>query len=160
MVIERSTLLEAPPERVIAELRRTALLRHVSWPLLSFEPEDPPAFPERWEAGTYRVRLRAFGVVPLGWQEVRTEELPGEPGRWLLRDDGRGSLVRRWDHLITVEPGGPGRTRYTDRVEVEAGLLTPAVGAFAHVFYAHRQRRLRRLVASGFDFGGEGRSPS
>ena len=66
----------------------------------------------------------------------------------------RGALIRRWDHLITIEPAGPRRTRYTDWVEAEAGLLTPLVWAFARVFYAHRQRRWQRLVAHGFRYGG------
>ena len=45
-----------------------------------------------------------------------------------------------------------GRTRYTDSVEVRAGLLTPLVWAFATAFYRHRQRRWRRLVRRGFRY--------
>ena len=94
--------------------------------------------------------MRLLGVLPLGWQEIRiTRPTPTGETRH-LRDAGRGALARRWDHLITVAPAGPGRTRYTDRVEVEAGWLTPAVWAFARLFYAHRQRCWRRLVARGF----------
>ena len=50
-------------------------------------------------------------------------------------------------------------TRYTDVVEVHAGPLTSGRVLFAKAFYAHRQRRLSRLVASGFDYApvtGEG----
>ena len=54
-----------------------------------------------------------------------------------------------WDHWIEVAPDGEG-TRDTGRVTVEAGLPTPFVALFAHIFY--RQRRWRRLVADGFDY--------
>lgn len=157
MTIERSTVLDAPSERVWKEVNRPDLLRYVAWPLLTFEPVEPAAFPERWAEREYRIRMRAFGLVPLGWQVIGIERpAPGGPAR-RLRDDGRGTLARRWDHLITVEPAGPGRTRYTDRVEIEAGLLTPFVGVFAWGFYAHRQRRWRRLVDRGFQYD---RAPS
>lgn len=154
MTVERSTVLDAPPERVWEELRRPALLNFVAYPILTFEPVDPPAFPKQWEAREYRVLPRLFGAVPLGWQVVGIE-LPATTGDvQQVRDNGRGALIRRWDHLVTIEPAGPGRTRYTDRVEVEAGPLTPLVWAFAQVFYAHRQRRWQRLVERGFRYGG------
>ena len=154
MTLELSTFLDAPPEKVWEEVNRPALLRYVARPLLAFEPTDPPAFPERWEEREYRVRMKQFGVVPVGWQVIGIERPEPEGSARVLRDNGRGTLARRWDHLITVESAGPGRTRYTDRLEVEAGPLTPFVWAFARAFYAHRQRRWRRLVASGFEYGG------
>ncbi len=69
-----------------------------------------------------------------------------------LRDDGRGTLASTWDHLIVIQASGHGCS-YTDRIEVKAGVLTLLVWSFAWVFYLHRQRRWRRLVASGFSYG-------
>jgi hypothetical protein len=60
-------------------------------------------------------------------------------------------VVRRWDHLIRVEPADGGRTRYSDTIEVEAGALTPLVWLFAKLFYRHRQRRWRTIVAEARD---------
>ncbi len=154
MTVELSTVLDAPPERIWEAVNRTALHAYVTRPLLTFEPVDPPILPERWEEQEYRVRMKLFGIVPLGWQIVKVERPTTEGASKQIRDNGRGALIRRWDHLITIEPAGPRRTRYTDWVEVEAGLLTPLVWAFARVFYAHRQRRWQRLVAHGFRYGG------
>ena len=152
MTVDLSTVLDAPPERVWDELNRPALLCHVARPLVAFAPLDPPAFPERWAERAYRVRLRLFGLVPIGWQVVGIER-PAEQGRVRsLRDDGRSAMIRRWDHRMTVEPLPDGRTRYTDHLEIEAGVLTPAAWAFARLFYAHRQRRWRALVARGFRY--------
>jgi len=98
--------------------------------------------------------VRLFDAVPLGWQVVGIE-LPATSGDVRqIHDNGRGALIRRWDHLVTIEPAGPGRTRYTDRVEVEAGPLTPLVWAFERVFYAYRQRRWQRPVECGVRYGG------
>jgi hypothetical protein len=92
-----------------------------------------------------------FGVIPIGWQTIGIE-LPGAPtGEYRLRDNGHGPLIERWDHMIEIAPEGEG-TRYTDRVHIEAGLLTPLVAAFARAFYAHRQRRWQRLVARAFRY--------
>jgi ligand-binding SRPBCC domain-containing protein len=140
-----STHLAAPPEEVWALLMRPATLEHVAAPLLRFRPEGPP-LPERWQEGAWRVRLRGPLGLPLGWQEIRVSFPEAPPPMRRLRDAGRGALAHRWDHVIEIVPEGAG-TRYTDRVTVEAGWLTPAIRLFARIFYAHRQRRWRRLLS-------------
>ena len=154
VTVELSTVLSASPDRVWEEVNRPALLCHVSGPLLTFEPLTPAAFPERWAEQEYTVLLRLFGIVPVGWQVIGIEQKPPEGALRRLRDNGRSRLIQRWDHLITVEPEGPEHTRYTDRIEIDAGWLTPLIWAFARALYAHRQRRWRRLVASGFRYEG------
>jgi hypothetical protein len=73
----------------------------------------------------------------------------------VLRDDGHGELVRRWDHRIRIRPGPDGRsTLYRDEIDIEAGALTPAVGLRAQGLYRGRQRRWRRLARRGFAYGG------
>jgi hypothetical protein len=114
---------------------------------------QPKQWPERWQHGQYLVRLRLLGLIPAGEQVIRIEEPERElpPGHYGIRDRGWGSLAHTWDHEIMVAPLGDGRTRYTDRVVVRAGLLTPLVAVFAHALYRHRQRRLRQLAQKGFD---------
>ena len=129
----------------------TALLDHVAAPLIRFVPRKQTPFPKEWEQQEYRAWMFLFGVIPLGWQAI-VISFPDMPGKaHVLRDQGYGPMMERWDHWIEVEPaeGGPG-TRYTDRVTVEAGLLTPIVAFLGRVFFKHRQRRLRALAASGF----------
>ena len=149
--IELTTHLAARPETIRDHIMRPALLLHVSAPLLHFKPLDPAPLPETWQDGEYRVGMWLFGFLPLGWQMVGLEIQPLRSDIWSIRDNGRGALIRTWDHWIEVAPDGDG-TRYTDRVTVEAGLLTPFVVLFARIFYRHRQRRWRKLVANGFDY--------
>jgi hypothetical protein len=143
--VSLTTLLPAPFERVRALVLRPATLVHVSRPLLTFRPLSGP-LPEVWVEGDHEVAMRFLGLLPLGRQMIRVRfEDPGD-GSFRIRDAGRGDLARTWDHLITITPEG-NRTRYTDEVTIEAGLLTGPVALFARLFYAHRQRRWRSLLA-------------
>lgn len=156
MRVKLSTVLDVPAERAFAEVETSRLLEHVASPLQMFEPLDPPGLPERWADSSYLVRLKLFRLIPIGTQWI-VITVPGRgPNRYQVRDNGRGSLVSRWDHLITIEPLSADRCRYTDEVEVRAGLLAPFVWAFARLFYAHRQRRWRDLVARGFAYDAAG----
>lgn len=150
MRVKVQTRLHAEPDRVWQAVQKPALLQHVSFPLIVFIPlgasGDPHApFPD----GRSRVFMLAFAVLPFGrqWIDV-SRHWDGGPVR-RLRDNGAGDLVRRWDHWITIAPHPEGGTEYVDEVEIEAGVLTPLVWAFAHLFYRWRQHRWRGLVRRG-----------
>jgi len=150
---ETSTTLAAPIDAVWEALQRPATLVYVSRGWLSFRPVDPPTLPERWpqDGGDFEVALTAFGILPIGRQVIgmsRSDD-PG-PAR-VIRDNGRGTLVRVWDHRITLMPEGSDATRYTDSLRIEAGWLTPLVVIWARGFYAHRQRRWHKLIRRGLD---------
>lgn len=152
LTVRVTTLLDCPPERAWEEVQKPYLLRYVAAPLLRFEAVRPTAFPERWREGKYLVRIKLFSIFPLGAQWIGIEFPPNPtPGvSYQVRDNGHGQLMRVWDHLITLESAPDGRTRYTDRVEVNAGLLTPFAWFFAKLFYRHRQRRWRKLAKRNF----------
>lgn len=148
-----STILACPADRVWAEVLRPRLLDYVAHPVLRFSPVDPPQFPQEWRPGEYVVALRLVGVVPLGTQTIGISfPPPVRPGERVLHDAGRSALIAVWDHRITVAPADAGTTRYTDTLRIEAGLLTPLIWTWARLFFGHRQRRWRRLVANGFDY--------
>lgn len=150
-----TTLLEAPVERVWAELKKPRLLMHVAAPLISFELIEPATMPAHWGDGRYLVRMRFLGLIPLGRQWIVTSTPQPEDqarGVFRVRDQGCGDLAKVWDHLIVIEARNDGRTAYRDEVEIKAGLLTPAVWLFAHGFYRHRQARWTRLIRKGFRY--------
>ena len=155
MRVERAVLLPCTPERCHEEVLTTRLLRYVASPMLRFDPIEPPVLPERWDDGEHVVSLRLFGFLPFGRQVIgiSRRDRSREMGHFHaeLRDNGRGSFISKWDHLITIE-AQDGACRYSDRVEVRAGLLTPFVWLFAWFFYRHRQRRWLGLAEQGFDY--------
>jgi ligand-binding SRPBCC domain-containing protein len=143
--ISLTSVYAAPPETVWRLVQRPDTLTFVARPILTFRPRGRP-FPEVWAEGDYEVSMFFLGVIPLGRQTVGVRFEDRGDGAQRLRDAGHGQLAKTWDHLITVEHVPEG-TRYTDEVSIDAGWLTAPVALFARLFYAHRQRRWRTLLA-------------
>ena len=159
MKVVVKTVLDAPVERIWAEVKTPDLLRFVAAPLVIFDLIDPPSLPAQWSDGRYLVRMRFLGLIPLGrqWIVTSTPQPEDHPkGVFRIRDKGVGDIAKVWDHLIVIEARPDGRTAYRDEVEVRAGVLTLGVWLFAQGFYRHRQARWRRLVRQGFRYPGQG----
>lgn len=143
-VIVQSTL-PCDGDLAWAEVQKSALLQHIARPLVSIVPISGETFPERWPAAiSIRCRSYLFGIVPLGTRTLTFERIDHESHEIQTRESDL--LVRRWDHLIRVEPRGAGSCQYSDTIEIDAGLLTPAVWLFARLFYGHRQRRWQNVA--------------
>lgn len=149
MIVALSTTLTTAAEVAYQHVRCSALLHYVAHPLIRFRPTT--SFPSLWQEGPYETELCLLGLIPLGRQTIRIE-LPNGPadGTFRVRDNGQGHLAHTWDHWITIEPLNANRCRYTDRIIIRAGLLTPFVWLFALGFYAWRQYRWQRLVQLDF----------
>ncbi|MFM7785273.1 MAG: hypothetical protein ACKPE6_11630 [Gammaproteobacteria bacterium] len=150
MKLDIATRLPCTLEQAVSAVMTPRLLEYVAAPLLRFSPVDGGRFPPVWAEGSHRVRLRLFGRLPFGEQAIVISFPPCAEGV-AIHDAGHSALIPVWDHLITLVPVESG-VRYRDQLEVKAGLLTPFIWLFAQVFYRHRQRRWRRLVAAGFDY--------
>ncbi|MDX2005514.1 MAG: hypothetical protein SFU83_09585 [Meiothermus sp.] len=153
MKLRLSTVLLCPVDEAFGWVKSPALLRHIARPLVVFTPLEPAQFPEVWEPGDYRVGMKLLNLIPLGEQTIglRLEPEWQAPGqRYEVLDDGHSRLIPRWRHRIRLEALPDGSTRYTDELELEAGLLTKLVWLFAYAFYAYRQYRWRQLVHERF----------
>ena len=151
MRLRRTSLLPCSIARLAPELAKPMLLNWISWPMLHFVAVDQPALPERFATGRYRTRLMLGVLLPIGEHTLDLQLAPGDGPGPVWHDAGYSDLIKVWDHKIRLEDYY-GMTRYTDEVEVRAGLLTLPAWLFASAFYRHRQRRLNRLVASGFAY--------
>ncbi len=132
-----------------AVVRQPGLLNYVAAPLITFQPAPGTVVGPAWEERTYWFKMRLFGVLPIGRQAVCVS-MEQTDNNFHLHDAGYSPLISKWDHHITVESRHADTARYEDSVEIEAGLLTPLVWLFARLFFAHRQRRLRKLVSNDF----------
>ncbi|MBI3794947.1 MAG: hypothetical protein HY280_09515 [Nitrospinae bacterium] len=154
MIFQHSVNVDCAPETLAEKIKSPRVLAYVSWPVLGIVPVEPAVPPEMFLEQKYLVKLRLFGLIPIGWQviDVSCRHLSAEKGKfWFeLRDNGHGQMISKWDHTITITQNGAG-TLYKDRIEIKAGFLTPFVWVFASVLYRHRQRRLCKLALRGFD---------
>jgi Protein of unknown function (DUF3703) len=148
MKVSRSTKIDLAPGVVWSEVQTARLLVHIAWPVVRFIPVGSEPLDQFKPGGRYQVKLRLLGILPFGTQRIVTSVHPPESGEWpkRLRDNGYSALIKKWDHWITIAPDGKGGTRYSDDVEILAGIMTPLIWAFAQVFYWHRQRRWRGLA--------------
>lgn len=136
-----STDLPIAAERACELAQKPALLAHVLWPLLRMTPAAP--LPDTvGEGDEISTRIRFLGVLP-GWTHtLRVERLT--PREIAARE--HGGPVTAWDHRLTFEPTSDTSCRYTDTVEIRAGLGTPAVALFARLIYRYRQARWRAFT--------------
>ena len=91
-------------------------LGQVVAPLLEVEPVGHRRFPPTWTPGDHLVRLRLFGIVPVGDQNIRLST-SRRGGARILEDAGgpvSGALavVTSWRHRMAVSPLPDGRTLY------------------------------------------------
>ena len=143
MLVRVSTRLSVPADVAWDRVKRTDTLRYVTRGLLGLRPDGE--IPERLAEGeTYTMRLLFFGVVPAWRHEIHIVRLDEETHE--IRTEERGGPVRSWRHRIAVDGEGWGSTRYLDEIEIAAGVLTPLVWFYAHLFYRYRQMRWRRLA--------------
>lgn len=169
MRVRLNLLLDCSVDAAWEALHSPAVFRAVSGPWTTAESLEPEGFPQRWPGGEHRVRLRMLGLVPMGDQLISLRDEVAPDGTRIVHDEGgpyRGPMVvvRHWHHRMAVAAnplsGTPGstvaRTRFSDTLEVRAGVLTPLVWLGFRIFWSMRARQIRRL-APGWDnqFGGQ-----
>jgi ligand-binding SRPBCC domain-containing protein len=137
-----TTDLDAPAAQVWAAVQSPATLLHLTRGLLGFSLDEGAG---TWTVGqTVTPRLYLFGVMPVWRHRLTVADVDHQ--RMRLRSEESGGPVRTWNHHITVTPLDVDRCRYTDAIDIDAGMLTAPVRMFAHLFYRVRQRRWRRLA--------------
>jgi hypothetical protein len=143
--VQVTTYFNCTVEELWEKVIKPASLQFVASPILTFNTMDDQALPDRWQVEIpYQLRLRLFGLIPMGEHTIKLVEIDRQTNT--IRSRENGSLAAVWNHKITFRKAGPCTVRYTDDIEIRAGLLTPAIWLFAHLFYRHRQRRWKVLL--------------
>lgn len=147
---ELTLRLDCTIDQIWDAIERPALFIHVAGPLVRAAPLDPLELPEKWEEREYRVAMRLFGVIPIGWQAIIISYPEVTADRRVLHDQGYGPMLKGWSHRIEVVRDCDG-VLYSDKLAFDSGLLTPLAAPLIRLFFRHRQRRLRALVESGIE---------
>jgi hypothetical protein len=142
VTIERSVELDAPASLVWAAAQRPATFRYVTRGVLRIT-----GLPR---SGTIGESTRIDGWLLLGGllpvHRHHLEVVRVDHTAMTLSSHEWGGVLRRWDHDIIVERLDDDRSRYTDRVLIDAGPFTMPVAVFAWLFYRYRQHRWRKLA--------------
>jgi hypothetical protein len=142
VTIQRSVELDAPATQVWAAARSPQVFRYVTRGLVRLT--GLPRTGRFAQGARIEGWLLLGGVLPLHRHHL--EVVAVDATARTLSSHEWGGVLRRWDHDIVVERLGDQRSRYTDRVLIEAGPFTMPVAVFAWLFYRERQRRWRLLA--------------
>lgn len=98
-----------------------------------------------FEGQVVMVNLKRWGWFPMGKWTMEIVRLDND--NHILESREHGGLVRCYRHRLEVIETGPNSCRYTDHLDVDAGLLTPLVFPSFRAMYEqrHEKRRARLL---------------
>jgi len=137
------TILPTAADRVWSAMLSPATFLYVCKGLFGF-----PRLAGRTEALRAGERgtgwLFAFHVIPAYRHTIEVVEVDQATGT--IRTREHGGVLKVWNHTLHVEPLDDHCCRYSDTVDIDAGILTSVVVATATGIYRYRQRRWRKLV--------------
>ena len=142
-IVDLDTELAAPAHAVWRAVKTPRAFRTVTRGVLTM-----PAIKHRedeWREGeTVAGWVFLFGVIPFSRHTLHVWRINDSAMMFSSRESG--GLLRRWNHDIVVVATGDSRCNYRDRIDIDAGIFTPAVVRYARWFYRTRQRRWRELA--------------
>jgi ligand-binding SRPBCC domain-containing protein len=149
MIIERQSIVVAPPERVWARVVTPEGINDElrPWMTMSMPRGEKSLTVDNVPVGAPvgRCWLRLFGVLPFDYDDLLIAQL--WPGRGFHEESTMLSM-RLWRHERTLESDDDATTVVRDRLTFELRgplrLLTPVVAAGIGALFTHRQRRLQR----------------
>lgn len=92
---------------------------------------------EMEEGATYKTNIRILGLVSCKDYEIKVNKICHDSLRVETLESN--DVVRLWSHQIQIKPTATGAI-WTDRVILDAGLMTPIVSRYARFMYRHRHR--------------------
>lgn len=120
IVVERTSVLAAPAERVWQHATSMAGVNRELAPIIMTHPPDHTELPADAPLGQpLFISTLRYGPIPFDRHRLTLVEL--EPGK-SFQEDSRSLLHRRWRHRRTVTPRGGDTCRLADRVEVTPRL--------------------------------------
>lgn len=92
------------------------------------------------------VTLKRWGWLPMGsW---RMEVVRRDDENYILESREGGGVVRDYKHRLELEAIDANTTRYTDRLDIDAGWLTPMIApTFRKLYIQRHDMRKARLAA-------------
>ena len=143
LTVRKSSYFQASKEEVFDELQKLKTLQCIAYPYATFEPLN--GMKEMiWKKDTVaEFGFKLFGIIPFGIHTIKVIRFSLEEG---IFTEETNVHVPVWNHEIVLERIDESTTKYTDIVEIDAGWKTIFVYIWAVCFYAHRQRKWKRLL--------------
>lgn len=146
MLATITTYFDCSENQLWEKIKEPQSLQYVAAPILSFSPKNDLTLSGDWEVDKpYPLKLHLFSIIPLGTHTIKLVKIDKQSNT--IESQEKGLLAPVWNHKIHFSEIEPDKVKYTDSIEIKAGLLTPFIWLFAHFFYRHRQKRWRVLLS-------------
>ena len=143
LTVKKSSVFPAAKDEIFRRLQKLKTLQYIAHPYATFKSVDDTKELTWQEDSAFAFHFKLFALIPFGVHTIKVIQFDIEKG--IYTQEGN-KHVPVWNHKIILEKINENTTKYTDIVEIQAGWKTLFVYLWANCFYAHRQRKWKRLL--------------
>ena len=143
LTVKKSSVFPAAKDEIFRRLQKLKTLQYIAHPYATFKSVDDTEELTWQEDSAFAFHFKLFTQIPFGVHTIKVRQFDIEKG--IYTQEGN-KHVPVWNHKIILEKIDENTTKYTDIVEIQAGWKTLFVYLWANCFYAHRQRKWKRLL--------------
>lgn len=143
LTVKKSSVFPAAKDEIFRRLQKLKTLQYIAHPYATFKSVDDTEELTWQEDSAFAFHFKLFALIPFGVHTIKVIQFDIEKG--IYTQEGN-KHVPVWNHKIILEKIDENTTKYTDIVEIQAGWKTIFVYLWANSFYAHRQRKWKRLL--------------
>lgn len=143
LTVKKSSVFPTAKDEIFRRLQKLKTLQYIAHPYATFKSVDDTEELTWQEDSAFAFHFKLFALIPFGVHTIKVIQFDIEKG--IYTQEGN-KHVPIWNHKIILEKINENTTKYTDIVEIQAGWKTLFVYLWANCFYAHRQRKWKRLL--------------
>lgn len=143
LTVKKSSVFPAAKDEIFRRLQKLKTLQYIAHPYATFKSVDDTEELTWQEDSAFAFHFKLFALIPFGVHTIKVIQFDIEKG--IYTQEGN-KHIPVWNHKIILEKINENTTKYTDIVEIQAGWKTLFVYLWANCFYAHRQRKWKRLL--------------
>lgn len=143
LTVKKSSVFPAAKDEIFRRLQKLKTLQYIAHPYATFKSVDDTEELTWQEDSAFAFHFKLFTLIPFGVHTIKVIQFDIEKG--IYTQEGN-KHIPVWNHKIILEKIDENTTKYTDIVEIQAGWKTLFVYLWANSFYAHRQRKWKRLL--------------
>lgn len=143
LTVKKSSVFPAAKDEIFRRLQKLKTLQYIAHPYATFKSVDDSEELTWQEDSAFAFHFKLFALIPFGVHTIKVIQFDIEKG--IYTQEGN-KHIPVWNHKIILEKINENTTKYTDIVEIQAGWKTLFVYLWANCFYAHRQRKWKRLL--------------
>ena len=139
-----SSILNNSAEKIWNKLLNVETLIYICKPMITFKSKTKEKN-MKWELNKeYIFKLFIYGFLPFGNHIIILDKI--DENEKVIISKEHNNIITIWNHTIRMENNGEKSIKYTDEVEIYAGIFTFFVAIWSIIFYKHRQKKWAKIA--------------